>query len=33
MKTYTHEQMVIAVFFGWTLSWLYFKLANRYWRN
>jgi len=31
--TYTHEQMFIAVLFGWTLSWLYFKLVNRYWRD
>jgi hypothetical protein len=31
--TYTHEQMFIAVLFGWCFSWAYFKLLNRYWRN
>jgi len=33
MKTYTHEQMFIAVLFGWCLSWAYFKIANRYWKK
>jgi hypothetical protein len=33
MKTYTHEQMFIAVLFGWCLSWAYFKLINRWWRK
>jgi len=33
MKNYTHEQMFIAVLFGWCLSWAYFKVINRWWRK
>lgn len=31
MRTYTREQLFIAVLFGWCASWAYFKLANYYW--